>query len=696
MTETRAKRTGTSDASKRAPLKFGDDPLLWAAWLYYEEGMTQSDIAATMGLSRPTVITYLSEARERGIVNISIAVDRLRSLSLAQQMVDHFGLRDCLVVPTEGGERSLIDRLGDAGARTLGWHLRPAQTVGIAWGRTMLAVAAAVPPQHLADLRVVQATGGTTAAIPYTPEAVATRLSEALSAQVVPISAPCIVSQPQVRDLLLQEPVLREQMQSLSELDMIVLGVSSLRPNSTIHTSGFFANALEQHDHYRDAVGSLVGRFIDAHGTPVIGPLDGRTIGLPLEALRQVRTRIGVSGGFDKVPALLAALRGGYINVLVTDADTAEGILRADGAEVQRQSLSRRPPSSPAPEPAPVANGTTPRPPVKKLLNDPRAAVDEALEGLLKAHPRHIAPIDGSRRAIRRASPAPEGKVGLVIGGGAGHEPLFLGYVGAGLADAVAVGNIFAAPPPDRILACCRAASSGAGVLHVFGNYSGDVMNFEMAGELAVAEGIEVRTVVTTDDIAYSPASDRDGRRGTAGNVFIFKIAGAACDRMLPLEDCERLTQKANAATFTMSVGLTAGSLPETRRPSFELGPDEIEIGVGIHGEPGVQRALMMSADDIADRIMDGLLADAGLGPGSRIGLLVNALGGTPMMELGILNRRVHQRLAARGVEIVRTWLGPYCTSLDMHGASVSVIVLDEQLEDLLLAPCDGFAFRVG
>lgn len=696
MTETRAKRTGTSDASKRAPLKFGDDPLLWAAWLYYEEGMTQSDIAATMGLSRPTVITYLSEARERGIVNISIAVDRLRSLSLAQQMVDHFGLRDCLVVPTEGGERSLIDRLGDAGARTLGWHLRPAQTVGIAWGRTMLAVADAVPPQHLADLRVVQATGGTTAAIPYTPEAVATRLSEALSAQVVPISAPCIVSQPQVRDLLLQEPVLREQMQSLSELDMIVLGVSSLRPNSTIHTSGFFANALEQHDHYRDAVGSLVGRFIDAHGTPVIGPLDGRTIGLPLEALRQVRTRIGVSGGFDKVPALLAALRGGYINVLVTDADTAEGILRADGAEVQRQSLSRRPPSSPAPEPAPVANGTTPRPPVKKLLNDPRAAVDEALEGLLKAHPRHIAPIDGSRRAIRRASPAPEGKVGLVIGGGAGHEPLFLGYVGAGLADAVAVGNIFAAPPPDRILACCRAASSGAGVLHVFGNYSGDVMNFEMAGELAVAEGIEVRTVVTTDDIAYSPASDRDGRRGTAGNVFIFKIAGAACDRMLPLEDCERLTQKANAATFTMSVGLTAGSLPETRRPSFELGPDEIEIGVGIHGEPGVQRALMMSADDIADRIMDGLLADAGLGPGSRIGLLVNALGGTPMMELGILNRRVHQRLAARGVEIVRTWLGPYCTSLDMHGASVSVIVLDEQLEDLLLAPCDGFAFRVG
>ncbi|GGG85146.1 dihydroxyacetone kinase [Salipiger pallidus] len=696
MSESRAKRSGAPDASKRAPLKFGDDPLLWAAWLYYEEGMTQSEIAATMGLSRPTVITYLSEARERGIVNISIAVDRLRSLSLAQQMVDHFGLRDCLVVPTEGGERSLIDRLGDAGARTLGWHLRPAQTVGIAWGRTMLAVAAAVPPQHLADLRVVQATGGTTAAIPYTPEAVATRLSEALSAQVVPISAPCIVSQPQVRDLLLQEPVLREQMQSLSELDMIVLGVSSLRPNSTIHTSGFFANALEQHDHYRDAVGSLVGRFIDAQGTPVIGPLDGRTIGLPLEALRQVRTRIGVSGGFDKVPALLAALRGGYINVLVTDADTAEGILRADGAEVQRQSLSRRPPSSPTPEPAPAVGTPAPPPFVKKLLNDPRAAVDEAMEGLLRAHPGHIARIDGSFRAIRRATPAPEGKVGLVIGGGAGHEPLFLGYVGPGLADAVAVGNIFAAPPPDRILACCRAASSGAGVLHVFGNYSGDVMNFEMAGELASAMGIEVRTVVTTDDIAYSPASDRDGRRGTAGNVFIFKIAGAACDRMLPLEDCERITQKANAATFTMSVGLTAGSLPETRRPSFELGADEIEIGVGIHGEPGVQRALMMSADDIADRIMDGLFSEAGLCPGSRIGLLVNALGGTPMMELGILNRRVHQRLAARGVEIVRTWLGPYCTSLDMDGASVSVIVLDEQLEDLLLAPCDGFAFRVG
>lgn len=694
MKEGRAKRSATADGTRRPPLKFGEDPVLWAAWLYYEEGMTQSDIAATMGLSRPTVITYLSEARERGIVNISIAVDRLRSLSLAQQMVDHFGLRDCLVVPTTGGQRSLIDRLGDAGARTLGWHLRPAQTVGIGWGRTMLAVAAAVKPQALPDLRVVQATGGTTAAIPYTPEAVAARLSEALSAQVVPLSAPCIVSHPQVRDLLLQEPVLREQMQALSELDTILLGVSSLRPNSTIHTSGFFSNALEQHDHYCDAVGSLLGRFIDASGRPVIGPLDERTIGLALEQLQQVRTRIGVSGGFDKVPALLAALRGGYINVLVTDADTAEGILRADGAPVLRQSLSRRPPSPAPAETAPP--GETSRAPVKKFLNDPRSAVDEAMEGLLRAHPHHIAAIEGSCRAIRRATPARTGKVGLVIGGGAGHEPLFLGYVGPGLADAVAVGNIFAAPPPDRILACCRAASTGAGVLHVFGNYSGDVMNFEMAGELAAAEGIEVRTIVTTDDIAYSPASDRDGRRGTAGNVFIFKIAGAACDRMLPLEDCERLVQKANAATFTMSVGLTAGSLPETRRPSFELGEGEIEIGVGIHGEPGVQRGPMMAADDIADRIMDGLIAEAQLGPGSRIGLLVNGLGGTPMMELGILNRRVHQRLAARGVEILRTWVGPYCTSLDMNGASITVIVLDEQLEELLLAPCDGFALRVG
>ncbi|WP_116134070.1 bifunctional sugar-binding transcriptional regulator/dihydroxyacetone kinase subunit DhaK [Tropicimonas sp. IMCC34043] len=701
MTDARPKRArvakdGTAAEDGRAPLRFGDDPLLWAAWLYYEEGLTQSEIAAAMGISRPTVVAYLSEARDCGIVNISIAGDRLRALSLARQVAEHFGLRDCLVIPSDGGPRSLIERLGDAGAKALSWHLRSGDSVGIGWGRTTLAVAVAVPDLGLKDLRVVQATGGTTAAIPYTPEACATRLSEALSARMIPMSAPAIVSSGEMRDLLLQEPVLQEQMSELDRIDTIVFGVSSLRPNSTIHTSGFFAKALDQRDHYRDAVGSLAGRFIDVTGKPVIGSLENRTIGIELARLKTVRTRIGVSGGFDKVPAILAALRGGYINVLVTDAATAEGILRADGVEVRRQSLTRRPPSQPDRGKVAAAPGEVPQPDVKKLLNDPRDAVNESLEGALLAFPDHIRTIDGSVRAICRSRPAAPGKVGLVIGGGAGHEPLFLGYVGEGLADAVAVGNVFSAPPPDRIVRCTRQVSTGAGVLHVFGNYTGDLMNFEMAAEMAAAEGIDVRAVVTTDDVASSPASDRAARRGTAGNIFVFKIAGAACEMMLSLDECERIARKANACTYTMGVGLAPCSLPETRRPSFRLGPDEIEIGIGIHGEPGVVRSVAMSADDVADRIMDALIEDAGLDPGARVGILINSLGATPMMELGILNRRIRQRLEARDITTVRSWMGHYCTSLDMTGASISLVVLDEELETLLLRPCDGFGFRQG
>ena len=674
------------DQPPRGPLRYGDDPLLWASWLYYEEGLTQNEIAASMGVSRPTVNAYLAEARAQGIVTISIEGDRLKSLSVARQIQEQFGLDECLVVPSDGGERSLFDRLGAAGAQALSWLIRSGDRVGITWGRTMLAVANAVGARDLRDVRVVQATGGTTALIPWTPEACATRLAEALGARCIPISAPAILSSAYAKRVLEAEPVVAEQLAELASIDRIVFSVSSLRPDSTIHTSGFFDSALQQRDHYNAAVGALAGRFIDAHGTPIVGPLAERTLGIELEALREVATRVAVAGGTDKVPAILAALRGGYASVLVTDSATGEGILRADGAEPVSGGRRRRVEEAPAFEA---------RTKVKKFLNAPRDAVAESLEGALMAFPRHIEAIGRDVRAIRAQLPMREGKVGLVIGGGAGHEPCFLGYAGVGLADAVAVGNVFASPPPDRVLDCTRAASGGAGVLYIYGNYTGDVLNFDMAAELAGSEGIEVRTVLTTDDVASSPAEDRESRRGVAGNVLIFKVAGAACDRMLDLDACERLARKANAATCTMGVGLEPCSLPETQRPSFRLGEGEIEIGIGIHGEPGMSRERMASADAVADQVCDRLIGEMALEPGHRVALLVNSLGATPMMELMILNRRVRQRLAARGAEVARCWVGYYCTSLDMVGASITLMKLDDELLDLLDHPCDGFALRV-
>jgi dihydroxyacetone kinase-like protein len=332
----------------------------------------------------------------------------------------------------------------------------------------------------------------------------------------------------------------------------------------------------------------------------------------------------------------------------------------------------------------------------KKILNDGGAAVDEMLEGILAAHPRHLHRVAGSPRAIVARDGARSGKVGLVIGGGSGHEPTFLGFVGRGLADAAAIGNVFASPPPDPILACTQAASGGAGVLYMYGNYAGDVMNFDMAAEMAAMEDIEVRTVLTTDDIASAPPERRETRRGVAGNVFIFKAAGAACDRMLSLDEVERVARKANDRTFTMGVALAPCSLPQTRRPNFEIGDDEMEIGMGIHGEPGVARGPLKPADAIVDAMMDRILEEMAAGSGDRVAVLVNGLGSTPLMELYIMNRRVRQRLDAAGLDVHATWVGNWCTSLEMTGASVTCMHLDEELTTMIDHPCDCAMFRVG
>ncbi|MFO1144455.1 MAG: dihydroxyacetone kinase subunit DhaK [Amaricoccus sp.] len=330
----------------------------------------------------------------------------------------------------------------------------------------------------------------------------------------------------------------------------------------------------------------------------------------------------------------------------------------------------------------------------KKLINDGNAVVDEMLDGILAAHPRHLARAGHPRAIVARDGPRP-GKVGLVIGGGSGHEPTFVGFVGRGLADAAAVGNVFASPPPDPILACTNAVSGGAGVLYMYGNYAGDVMNFDMAAEMAAMDDIEVRTVLTTDDVASAPRDKRARRRGVAGNFFIFKAAGAACDLMLPLGEVERIARKANDRTFTMGVALAPCSLPQTRRPNFEIGDDEMEIGMGIHGEPGVARGPLEPADAVTDAIVDRLLAEMAAASGDRVAVLVNGLGSTPLMELYVMNRRVHQRLDAAGLGVRANWVGNWCTSLEMAGASVTLMHLDAELKTMLDHPCDCAMFRV-
>jgi dihydroxyacetone kinase-like protein len=491
--------------------------------------------------------------------------------------------------------------------------------------------------------------------------------------------------------MLMREPLIDQQFEALSRANRVIFGIASMRPNSTIHTSGFFESVSLQDYLAKDATGVVAGRFIDGHGRPVAGPLDDRTVGISLDLLKKINMRIAVAGGFDKVPAILAALRGSYVNVLITDAATGRGILNADGVTEIAQKLSQRPRAES--EVSAPLNGA--RTHVKKFLNNPDDVVEEMLEGVVKAHANYLRPVDGSNRAlVARAGPR-AGKVGLVVGGGTGHEPAFLGYVGKGLADAVAVGNIFSSPPPGPILQCAKAASGGEGVLFVYGNYAGDVMNFEMAAEMAAEDNIEVRTVVTTDDISSSPLEDRDGRRGVAGNFFIFKIAGAACDRDLSLKACEAATRKANDRTFTMGVALEPCSLPQTRRHNFEIGPDDMEIGMGIHGEPGVMREKMMSADGVVDVVMDRIFSEMKPVAGDRVAVLVNSFGGTPLMELYILYRRVEQRLSAKGIKIEANWVGHYCTSLDMVGASISILHLDQELTDLLHHPCDTAFLRV-
>jgi dihydroxyacetone kinase-like protein len=332
----------------------------------------------------------------------------------------------------------------------------------------------------------------------------------------------------------------------------------------------------------------------------------------------------------------------------------------------------------------------------QKLINDGDAAVDEMLDGVMVAHGDLLMRNDLAPRAIMARNGPRAGKVALIIGGGSGHEPTFLGFVGKGLADAAVIGNVFASPPPQPAVDAALAAHGDAGVLFMYGNYAGDVMNFDMATELLELEGVEARTVLTTDDIASAPRDKRETRRGVAGNVFIFKAAGAAADLMMPLDEVERVARHANARTYTLGVALAPCSLPQTRRPNFEIALGEMEIGMGIHGEPGMRREPLRPADAITDEIMDAILTEMGAAKGDRVAVLVNSLGATPLMELYILYRRAAQRLKEAGLIVHRVLVGPLCTSLEMTGASITVMHLDDELQRLLDHPCECAMFRQG
>ncbi|NLH80070.1 MAG: dihydroxyacetone kinase subunit DhaK [Phyllobacteriaceae bacterium] len=331
---------------------------------------------------------------------------------------------------------------------------------------------------------------------------------------------------------------------------------------------------------------------------------------------------------------------------------------------------------------------------VKKILNDPTKVVAEALEGIVLASDG-IATLMPERTIVLRAEKR-TGKPALLIGGGSGHEPMFSGYVGPGLADGAVCGQVFAAPSPDLVLDATKAVDGGKGVLFVYGNYAGDVMNFDMGAELAADEGIETRTVRVRDDVAAAPPERLDDRRGIAGDVFVIKIAGAAAEAVDTLDELHRIAAKAEANTRSIGVAVSAGSIPETGIPTFEIGDDEIEIGMGAHGEPGTRRQKLAPADEVVDEMMNQLLADMPLATGDEVGLLINNLGSSTAMELLVANRRVRARLAAIGVTVHETEIGPFITSQEMAGFSITLIRLDDELKRFLDAPARSFAYSRG
>jgi dihydroxyacetone kinase-like protein len=324
---------------------------------------------------------------------------------------------------------------------------------------------------------------------------------------------------------------------------------------------------------------------------------------------------------------------------------------------------------------------------MKKFLNDPIDFVDEMLDGIYRAHPQ-LTYVADDRRCMVTAKPK-SGKVGLATGGGSGHLPLFLGYVGDGMLDGAAVGGVFQSPSAEQMYEVTKHIDQGAGVVYIYGNYTGDIINFDMAAELADLDGIKVKQVVGNDDIASSVVGEEHKRRGVAGIFFVFKAAGAAAAEGLSLDEVARIADKARLRTRTIGVALSSCVVPEIGHATFSIGEDEMEIGMGIHGEPGISRKKLAPADSVIDEMMERVFAEQKFADKDEVAVLVNGLGGTPKEELYILFRRVSQLLEERGVTAKHVWIGEFATAMEMAGASISIVHLDEELDRLIGAPAN-------
>ena len=327
---------------------------------------------------------------------------------------------------------------------------------------------------------------------------------------------------------------------------------------------------------------------------------------------------------------------------------------------------------------------------MKKIINVPENVVEEMLQGVVLAHPEYVKRVEGFNVLVR----ANKGdKVALVSGGGSGHEPAHGGFVGEGMLDGAVAGAVFTSPTPDQVFEAIKAVDNGKGVLLVIKNYTGDVMNFEMAAEMAAAEGINVEKVIVDDDVAVENSTWTVGQRGIAGTIFVHKIAGAKAEAGGSLAEVQAVAQKVIANVASMGMALAPCTVPAAGKPSFELAEDEVEIGMGIHGEPGTHREKISSADEITTHLMDKIFNNLTISSGDEVAVLVNGLGATPLMEVYIVNKKVSDLLGAKGIKTAKTYVGNYMTSLEMAGVSISILKLDEEIKSLLFATADTPAF---
>jgi dihydroxyacetone kinase-like protein len=325
---------------------------------------------------------------------------------------------------------------------------------------------------------------------------------------------------------------------------------------------------------------------------------------------------------------------------------------------------------------------------VKKFVNDPQQYVPEMLQGIALANPDTLTYVPDFNLIMRTDAPRDD-KVSIIQGSGSGHEPAHVMVVGKGMLDGACPGDVFAAPPMDYVYETTKLLASPRGVLLLVNNYTGDKMAFDMASEMSAADGVTVKTLFIDDDVSVQDSTYTVGRRGVAGTFFVMKAVGAAAEEGADLDELVRIGEKVNSVTRTMGLALTACTPPAKGSPLFELGDDEIEIGVGIHGEPGRRRAKWAPADDLVDELLNPVVADLPFQSGDRVALMVNGLGGTPISELYLVYGIAHRKLADQGITVGRSYVGEYCTSLDMAGASITLVKLDDEIERLLLAPAE-------